>query len=136
IADSNAVDFEQKLLQELYVFNNKHFPVPEYKYKVRQKEIDEKTYGSEKESKFLPIYKKLVEQYKIKLRQKNENTYLDKWYTQHIREEINFVYNEIKKVQNSETKRILSIILSRTIRSCRATTHSDLATLLEPVTTT
>jgi hypothetical protein len=31
---------------------------------------------------------------------------------------------------------IVSVILSRTIRSCRATTHADLATLLEPVTTT
>jgi len=30
----------------------------------------------------------------------------------------------------------LSIVLSRTIRSCRATTHSDLATLFEPQTTT
>ena len=28
------------------------------------------------------------------------------------------------------------MILSRTIRSCRATTHADLATLVEPVTTT
>jgi DNA modification methylase len=135
-ADSNAVEFDQKLLQALYVFNNKHFPVPEYKYKVKQKEIDEKTYGAEKESEFLPIYNKLIEQYKIKLRQENENSFLEKWYTQHIREEIEFVHNEIKKVQNPETKKILNIILSRTIRSCRATTHADLATLLEPVTTT
>ena len=53
-----------------------------------------------------------------------------------MRDEINFVFGEIKKVENIRTKKILSIILSRTIRSCRATTHSDLATLLEPVTTT
>lgn len=136
IADSNAVEFEQKLLQELYVFNNKYFPVPEYKYKVKQKEIDEKTYGAEKEKEFLPIYNKLVKQYNISLRQENENSFLDKWYTQHIREEIEFVYNEINKVKNPKTKKILNVILSRTIRSCRATTHADLATLLEPVTTT
>jgi hypothetical protein len=30
----------------------------------------------------------------------------------------------------------LTVILSRTIRSCRATTHADLATLVEPITTT
>jgi hypothetical protein len=30
----------------------------------------------------------------------------------------------------------LTVILSRTVRSCRATTHADLATLVEPVTTT
>jgi hypothetical protein len=136
IADSNAVEFEQILLQELYAYNNKYFPVPDYKYKVKRKEIDEKTYGTEKEKEFLPIYNKLVEQYKIKLRQENENSFLGKWYTQHIREEIEFVHSEINKIQNPETKKIISVILSRTIRSCRATTHADLATLLEPVTTT
>ena len=34
------------------------------------------------------------------------------------------------------TKKVLTIILSRTIRSCRATTHADLATLKEPVAQT
>jgi len=136
IADSNAVEFEEKLLQELYSFNNKYFPVPEYKYKVKRNEIDEKTYGAAKEKEFLPIYNKLVTEYKIKLRQEKEDSFLDKWYSQHIRNEIDFVYNEIKKIQNSETKEIMCLILSRTARSCRATTHADLATLLEPITTT
>jgi hypothetical protein len=44
------------------------------------------------------------------------------------------VFNEIKKVKNKATKKIISVILSRTIRSCRATTHADLATLIEPIT--
>jgi len=136
ITDSNAVVFEEKLLQELYAFNNKYFPVPEYKYKVKRKEIDEKTYGAEKEAEFLPIYRELVNKYKIKLKQEKEDTFLDKWYTQHIREEIEFVHNEIKKIENPKTRQIISVILSRTIRSCRATTHADLATLLEPVTAT
>lgn len=136
ITDSNAVIFEEKLLQELYAFNNKYFPVPEYKYKVKRKEIDEKTYGAEKEAEFLPIYRELVNKYKIKLKQEKEDTFLDKWYTQHIREEIEFVHNEIKKIENPKTRQIISVILSRTIRSCRATTHADLATLLEPVTAT
>lgn len=33
-------------------------------------------------------------------------------------------------------KNIVRIILSRTMRSCRATTHSDLGTLLKPVNST
>lgn len=136
ISNSKAIEFEEKLLQELYVFNNKYFPVRDYKYKVKRKEIDEKTYGSEKETEFLPKYYELVDKYKIKLRQNNEHTFLDKWYTQHIREEIEFIHNEIQKIKNQETKRLICIILSRTIRSCRATTHADLATLIEPVTTT
>jgi hypothetical protein len=39
-------------------------------------------------------------------------------------------------MKNSSTKDILKLILSRTIRSCRATTHSDLATLVEPINKT
>ena len=36
-------------------------------------------------------------------------------------------------MSDSKIKDALKVILSRTIRSCRATTHSDLATLIEPV---
>lgn len=131
-----VTEFEEKLMNELYVFNNLNFPVPEYKYKVKRKEIDEKTYGIEKENEFLPVFEKLIKEYEIKLRQDETNSFLDIWYTQHIRDEIQVVFEEIKKVSNLDTKKLLSIILSRTIRSCRATTHSDLATLLSPVTTT
>lgn len=134
--NSHTLDFEAKLLQELYEFNNKYFPATEYKYNLRQGKINEKKYGERKEKEFLPIYNKLVKQYNIILRQENNNNFLDKWYTQHIRGEIEFVFSEIKKIKNVNTKKIVSIILSRTIRSCRATTHADLATLVEPITTT
>jgi len=55
---------------------------------------------------------------------------------QTVRNEIDFVFEQIKKVKNPQTKKVLAIILSRTIRSCRATTHSDLASLKEPIITT
>ncbi|MBN1637685.1 MAG: site-specific DNA-methyltransferase [Ignavibacteriales bacterium] len=134
--DHKTLEFEDRLLKELYIFNNKYFPVPEYKYKVKRKEINEKKYGEEKEKKFLPIFNNLVKVYNIKLRQDKEDSFLDKWYTQHIRDEIQFVFNKIKEIKNTNTKKIVSIILSRTIRSCRATTHADLATLIEPITAT
>jgi DNA modification methylase len=136
IKNSNAIEFEEKLLLELNKFNNEYFPVPDYKYRLRNGGIDERKYGEEKEKQFLPIYEKLVKEYNIQLRQEKSETFLDKWYSQHIRNEIDFVFEEIKKIQNIRTKKIISVILSRTIRSCRATTHADLATLLEPVTTT
>ncbi|MFZ5948307.1 MAG: DNA methyltransferase [Stygiobacter sp.] len=136
LVNHKTLEFESQLLRELNTFNNKFFPVPEYKYKVKRKEIDEKTYGEEKEKEFLPTFNKLVNEYKIKLRQDKEDSFLDKWYTQHIRDEIQFVFEEIKKIKNPDTQKIISVILSRTIRSCRATTHADLATLLEPITAT
>ncbi|MGL4956973.1 MAG: DNA methyltransferase [Bacteroidales bacterium] len=134
--NSHTLDFEAKLLQELYDFNNKYFPATEYKYNLRQGKINEKEYGAEKEKEFLLEYNKLVKHYNIKLHHDNADNFLDKWYSQHIREEIKFVFNEIKKIKNTDTKKIISVILSRTIRSCRATTHADLATLVEPITAT
>lgn len=136
LADSKTVEFDNKLLLELSKFNNKYFPVPEFKYKVKRGEIDGDAYGEEKEKEFLPIYNKLVREYEIKLRQDHSNTFLDKWYSQHIRNEIDFVFQEIKKIKNIDTKKIVGLMLSRTIRSCRATTHADLGTLVEPITTT
>lgn len=134
--DKNNVEFETKLLKELQIFNNKYFPSPEFKYKVRQKEIDDKIYGEEKEREFLEIYKRLIKKYQIELDQKRNESFLDKWFLKVIRDEIEFVFKQLQLIQNPTTQRILGIILSRTIRSCRATTHSDLGTLKEPITST
>lgn len=136
LARRNNTAFETKLLEKLKEFNNQNFPSPEFKYKVRNKEINEKVYGKEKSEKFLNTYNNLVKEYKIELLQNKSDIFLDKWFTQVVRDEIDFVFEEIKKIKNIQTKRILSIVLSRTIRSCRATTHSDLATLFEPQITT
>lgn len=136
LADSKTIEFEEKLTEALYEFNSRYFPVPEYKYKVKRREIDEDRYGPEKENCFLPIYNRLVKQYSIELIKDGSDRFLDKWYTQHIKNEIQFVFDDIKKIKDINTKKIISIILSRTVRSCRATTHADLATLKEPVIST
>ena len=132
----HIIAFDTELTETLNSFNKEFFPVPDYKYRLQRKEIDGKLYGAEKEQQFLPIYQALVEKYHIQLKQAKADTFLDKWYIQHVREEIDFVFSKIKEIQNTATKRIVTLILSRTIRSCRATTHADLATLIEPVTTT
>lgn len=128
--------FEKKLLDELKIFNDKFFLVPEFRYKVIKKEIDEKIYGKQKSDEFLKVYNKLVDDYRISLKQKKNDSFLDKWFLQVVRDEIDFVFKQIKSIKNTETKKILTLVLSRTVRSCRATTHADLATLKEPITTT
>ena len=136
VFESHIRDFDDELTQKLNEFNNLYFPVPDYKYRLQQKEINEKEYSVVYEKKFLDTYNDIVNKYGIKLRQDKNETFLDKWYFPNVRAEIDFVFEKIKEIQKSSTKQIISIILSRTIRSCRATTHADLATLLEPVTTT
>jgi len=136
IANSETVKFENELLAELAKFNNKFFPAPGFRYKVNRGQINEYKYGAEKEKEFLPIFLKLVKERKINIKQEKADNFLDKWYLQHVRNEINFVADLTKQIKNHEIKELISVILSRTVRSCRATTHSDLATLKEPVTQT
>lgn len=136
LSNSKTVKFEKVLLENLNAFNSRYFPSPEFKIKVKNKEIDEFKYGLQKENEFLTTYKSLIKEFNIELNQFNSDSFLDKWFLKNIRSEIDFVFELIKKIKNPNTKKIVSVILSRTIRSCRATTHSDLATLIEPVTTT
>lgn len=136
LTDSHTFDFEEDLLESLFKFNSENFPSPDYKYKLKLGEIDQEHYGKEKEKEFLTNYLKLIEKHKIKLIQDSFKTFLDKWYLYPVRKEIELVFELVKQIKNTNTKKIISIILSRTIRSCRATTHSDLATLKEPITTT
>ncbi len=134
LANSHTIEFENQLISLLNKFNNKYFPVPDFKLKVKNGKINEDIYGAEREKELLPLYWKLVSQYEIKLNQEKSDSFLAIWYLQHVRNEIDFVFNEIKKIKNPNVKKVITIILSRTIRSCRATTHADLATLKEPIT--
>ena len=134
ISETNVPQFEAQLTEELSKFNNLYFPSPDFKYKVRRGLIDQKKYGREKEEKFRLRYCQLVNQYNIRLRQEKKETFLDRWYLSPVRQEIDVVFDAVQRIQNPEVKRVIQVILSRTIRSCRATTHADLATLIEPVT--
>lgn len=129
--------FEAHLAQELAQFNAKYFPSPEFKYQVRQGEIDEKTYAPAQAKKFLPRYRQLLAEHNIKLLQANsDKNFLTKWYLRPVRREINLLAKHIDDINDADVRAVITIILSRTVRSCRATTHADLATLKEPITTT
>ncbi len=116
-------------------FNQTYFPNKTFKRQVALKQIDEKAYGEAKAQEFLKIYNDLVKLYHINLSTKAQGSFFEKWYVDSIREEIILLKNEIAKAPKV-LQDILCIILSRTARSTRATTHSDLATLLEPITAT
>jgi DNA modification methylase len=130
------IAFEEHLLSELATFNSGYFPSPEYKIKVRNGKINETEYAEEKAKEFLHTYYSLIDKYQIKIEQDKKDSFVDKWFLQPVREEVDFLFEELKKIDNKDIRRITAIILSRTVRSCRATTHADLATLIEPVTTT
>jgi hypothetical protein len=136
VAFAPYIQFENELTTFLSEYDKTYFPSPEFKIKARNKEINENEYAKLHEDVVLKKFNQLVDKYQIKIKQDNQNSFLGKWYLQPVRNEIDFVFEQIKQVKNVQTKKVLTVILSRTIRSCRATTHADLATLIEPVTTT
>ena len=66
------------------------------------------------------------------LKEKNMNSFLNKWFSKRVRQELFYYIKILEKVEDENFRNVLRIILSRTARSCRATGHSDLATLKEP----
>jgi len=134
--DNKIQYFEKELLAELAKFNLVHFPGYDFKYKINQGKFNESKFAKEKEQEFLPIYHKLLKKYSIKLEQDKANSFLGIWFMDNVRREIDHVFQTIKQEKDVKARKILALILSRTIRSCRATTHSDLATLKEPQFTT
>jgi DNA modification methylase len=130
--------FDFQLKEKLSFFNKEYFPNPEFKYKIFRKEInDEKGYGEEKLKQFLNENKEFFEKNgtknKSNLFNENEmNHFLNKWFSKRVRQELFYYIKCLEQVEDEKIKDILRIILSRTARSCRATQHSDLATLREP----
>ena len=131
--DNGIVSFENELGEELSKYNDNYFPAPEYRYKVRRGEINEVEYGAEKEAQFNSVFTSLIEKHGIKIGQTKPSAFIDKWYVENIRQEIEIAYAHICSIDDENISNALKVILSRTIRSCRATTHFDLATLKEPV---
>ena len=132
-ARQGNLNFEHDFKELLARHNTKYFNGAEYRRKVRDQEIDEKKYAKDKETKVLLEYEALVAEHKLNIVQKKRDTFLRKWFILPVRQEIDFLFDCIKKVEDRPTRRMLGIVLSRTMRSCRATTHADLGTLKEPV---
>lgn len=132
----NIYAFESELTKRLGAFNAQFFPNPAFRQQVAEGQIDETTYGAAKEDAFRPIYDALLQKYTITIQQHHAATFLDIWYGASMRREIELVARRIKEVKDADNRQLLRILLSRTIRSCRATKHGDLATLKQPQFTT
>lgn len=124
--DGTVQSLCEKLDAKLKEFNTEHFPSPEFKKRVSDKKIIEKDYGSEWEQVFCNSNKDILNE--LSNYSNDGNSFLDKWYTTSARKEICLLADYIKNAESS-VRDTLIVILSRTARSCRATTHTDLTTL-------
>ena len=114
-------------------FNQAHFPSAEFKRKVRQGVINEKSYVAERSPEVVFKYSDLVNRLGVDVVPLSDGSFLDRWYLPPVRRQIERVKGIIDVCSNDRVKQALQIILSRTARTCRATTHADLATLQVPV---
>ncbi|MBA7524771.1 hypothetical protein ES705_16913 [subsurface metagenome] len=129
--------FDTQLKEQLNEFNKKHFPTPEFRNDVVHGKINEKEYGGEKLKQFFKENEEFFEKNGTKnklglLNEKDMSSFLNKWFSKRVRQELFFYIKYLEEVEDENIKNVLRIILSRTARSCRATRHSDLATLTEP----
>ncbi len=132
-----ARDFEDDLLAELKAFNTKFFPSPEFRQRVRNGEIDEKRYGPEKAGEFRSLFCELLEKYDVSNDVGSDiDDFMSMWYLSSVHSEISSAKQFIDGYSDGLLRDVLRLILSRAVRSSRATTHYDLATLVSPVTET
>src|SRR3989344_5059640 len=130
--------FDEQLKEKLNEFNKKYFPNPEFKSNVWKGIIrNEEQYGEEKLKQFLKRNEEFFKKNGTKdksnlLNEKEMNKFLNKWFSKRVRQELFYYIQLLKEIENEDLRNALRIVLSRTARSCRATTHSDLATLTEP----
>ncbi len=128
-------EFDGELSARLSRFNADYFPSPGFKLRVRKKEVNPKEYGAEKARLFAPVFDDLAKKYAVDL-QNEGSSFLERWYLPSVRAEIEYLSGLIQNIDAADLRNTLWVILSRTIRSARATPHLDLATLKEPVFST
>ena len=137
LAGRKAREFEEDLLAALKEFNCAYFPRKEFRYQVRTGQIDEDAYANEKAALFMPVYEALIRQHGVSNAISVFNdAFMDNWYLDSVRSEIESAKRYIEDHRDPLVRDMLRLILSRAARSSRATTHSDLATLIRPVTET
>ncbi len=126
---------EEELLEELRSFNSKHFPAPDFRRRVRAGEINEDAYGAKCSNVFRSTYLNILRKHPVSnLIDSESSDFLKRWYLPSVLSEMRSAQNAIEQMPDRHTRDVLRLVLSRSIRSGRATTHSDLATLVRPIT--
>lgn len=130
----NARILESELKTRLNEFNKEHFPSPHFRRTISDGKIDEENFGRSRASEFSDCFFALCENHEIHFTvNEASNRFLDRWFVSTIQHELSVLRQQIFKVNSLSIRNLLSLVLTRTARSVRATKHYDLATLTQPV---
>lgn len=129
-------NYERELKKRISEFNSLYFPNPQYKHQVKENRKFEEEYAEEKFKEFFDENQEFLTKNGTKdkshlLNEDDMSSFLTKWYNKRIRQELFYYIQLIELEKDEKTQNIMKVVLSRTARSCRATTHYDLATLKE-----
>lgn len=127
------LEFDLEVREALSEFNRQHFPSPSYRKRVLQGQTDEKVYSQRLVGEFKKTWQQSLIKYRIQVRQDQSNDFLSYWYVAPIRKEVDLLIDKVRAIRNVTVRDALTLALTRTLRSCRATTHADLGTLKAPV---
>ena len=124
-ADSRHLDFDLAITEALSEYNK----MCGMRYGIPQSQ----EYAAACLEEFLQVWHSYLCRFGIQLKQEQDGSFLALWYSASIRKEMEFLRREIMTEADKVIQNVLLLALTRTLRSCRATTHADLATLKAPV---
>ncbi|MDH7578040.1 MAG: DNA methyltransferase [Bacillota bacterium] len=131
--DSSGIAALERELDELLAgVNRKYFP-NDYRYQIAHAGLDEKAAAQAAMHELNRGWQKLLKIYQPVLKDGLAGSdFLDTWYAAPVLKEVLAGRDCLQRFPEAE-RRLLTVILSRTLRSCRATPHYQLERLETPV---
>ncbi len=131
---SKVDEFDFRLNELISALNKKYFPSPDYKYNLRQGQIDEKKYVPAVMAQVNEQYEKLLQEYSFEVHgEATQSSFLNTWFAKSVLSEALAAQDVLKDIASEEEKKLFMLILSRMLRSCRTTPHYELERLDTPV---
>jgi hypothetical protein len=131
--DNSGISFLENELDALLVGVNKRYFPNDYRYKISHNEIDETATSEAAMTKVMQGWRKLLKKNKLILKARIAGPcFLDTWYAAPVLKEALAARTMLEQMPETE-KKLLTVLLSRTLRSCRATPHFQLERLEQPI---
>lgn len=128
-----ARTIERVLGDELSRLNSTFFDPRTFRARVRDKEVNDCEYAKQHVEQYTAFFKDKTANLFTSINLTSSNQpFLSKWFLPTVLAEILIAKEIVEKLDNSPEVSLVKIILSRTVRSARATKHDDLATLTNP----
>lgn len=131
--DNSGVSALEKELGELLADVNKKYFHNEYRYRVAHEGLDENEISQAAVAEVKQGWRQLLKKYHPVLKDSlTGSSFLDTWYAAPVLKEALAARNCLQQFPEVERK-LLTVVLSRALRSCRATQHYQLERLEQPV---